>query len=134
LLLAELAGRALLPPPYQGLRTNLESDPVLGWRGPRRAIFEYATDGYYLHKVAWNSCGFHDRERALAKPPGVFRVLLLGDSMLEGAEVEGTRTWRAVLEEILNLHAPPGQRVEVMAAGAGGWSPAQELLYFEAEG
>ncbi len=133
LALVESAAR-FLPPPHPPAKTHITCDPVTGWRGPARGVFEYPTDGHYAHSVAWNSRGFRDRERSLKKEPNAFRIMMLGDSCLAGLEVEDSRTVRAVLEEILNTHAPAGRRFEVMAAGVTDWSPAQELAYFRAEG
>lgn len=62
----------------------------------------------------YNSLGFRDEELA-PKPPGVRRVLVLGDSFTEGQGVEERDTLVRVLERLLN-ESQPG-RFEVRNCG-----------------
>ena len=82
--------------------------------------------------VQINSRGLRDREIDPIKPPGVFRLLLLGDSFVEGAQVPLDDTVAKRLEAELN--ATTGPRVEVVNAGNAGFGTAQELLFLEHEG
>ncbi|MEO5617323.1 MAG: SGNH/GDSL hydrolase family protein [Candidatus Eisenbacteria bacterium] len=95
-----------------GLRAELKSeDPA-----DRRRI-----------RFATNSLGLRDVERSLAKPPGVYRVLLLGDSFVAGAQVPVDSTVSRVSERI--LAAALGHPVEVWNCGVSGYSTAQQLLF-----
>lgn len=136
LLLVELLTR-LLPPPYPQTEFNpnvlVTCDRTVGWRGLPGQSVEFATEGY-AHSVSWNSAGFHDGEHAVEKPPGVYRVMVLGDSFLEALQVNEAESSHQLLEQLLNETAPPGQPVEVISAGVSGWGPAQELAYFQNEG
>ncbi len=73
--------------------------------------------------------GLRDRRTSYAKPPGTVRVLLLGDSYLEGVQVQ---QWEGVaerLETLLNDGAPAP--VEVINAGVAAYGTAQQVLLFE---
>ncbi|MCC7367365.1 MAG: SGNH/GDSL hydrolase family protein [Chloroflexi bacterium] len=77
--------------------------------------------------------GLRDRRTSYEKPPGTFRVLLLGDSFLEGVQVQ---QWEGVaerLETALNQWSMQagGPRVEVINAGVAAYGTAQYLLLFE---
>jgi lysophospholipase L1-like esterase len=92
----------------------------------------------YRHKSADTSVWFQingqgmraERDYARAKPPGVKRIVSLGDSFTVGYEVEGDETFSAVLERELAKSLGP---VEVLNAGVSGYSNAEELLYLERE-
>lgn len=71
-----------------------------------------------------------DRDFAYEKPPGVKRVVALGDSYTVGYEVEGQQTFAEVLERELEAR---GHRLQVLNAGVSGYSTAEELLYLERE-
>lgn len=71
-----------------------------------------------------------DRDFAYAKPPGVRRVVSLGDSFTAGYEVAGEETFSSVLEREL---AARGIAAEVMNAGVSGYSTAEAALYLERE-
>ena len=78
---------------------------------------------------AVNSAGFRDREHALEKPPGVFRVAVLGDSFVEALQVPLEKTLFAVIErQLLQCDVLDGRTVEVLSFGVSGYGTAQELL------
>jgi hypothetical protein len=90
-------------------------------------------NGRYRHTSAefdyrWtnNALGMRDRERQWQKAPGAFRILVLGDSMVQGHGValEDSMAWQ--LEEHLRRRYP---RVEVLNGGIFGYSPLLEYLY-----
>jgi hypothetical protein len=66
-----------------------------------------------------NSAGFRGRERTLAKPPGVFRIAVLGDSIAMGSGVTEEETYAFRLERALAA-AHPGRRFEVLNLALGG--------------
>lgn len=61
-----------------------------------------------------NSLGFNDKEYALEKPPGVYRIVVLGDSYVEAKQVALEDTFHKLIEAQLNTR---GLRVEVIALG-----------------
>lgn len=81
---------------------------------------------------AWveiNSAGMRDREHTVAKPPGVFRIAVLGDSFAEAMQVDRERAFWAVLERRLRGCAWLGGREpEVLNFGVSGYGTAQELI------
>jgi len=83
--------------------------------------------------VSFNSRGLRDREIEPAKPPGAYRVLVLGDSFVEGAQVPVEDTVSRQLEPLLAT-AAPGRPVDAVNAGNAGFGTAQEVLYLEHDG
>jgi hypothetical protein len=111
-----------------------EPDPVLGARLiPGAHGWWTQEDREFLVPVQINHHGLRDIERDYAKAPGVFRVLVLGDSFVEAMHVPLEATFPHVLEQQLNTDAG-GRRIEVLSAGVSGYGTASELLYFEREG
>lgn len=90
--------------------------------------------GFVRSQVAINSCGMRDQERPIAKPPGTFRIALLGDSFAFGWGVEQEQTFAARLETKLNTRASPDRRFEVLNFGVPGYSTFQEVARFEESG
>ena len=83
-------------------------------------------------KFVTNRQGFRSYEDFhLEKPPGIFRVIALGDSTTEGFEVRQSYTYAAVLERYLRKN---GIRAEVFNTGISGFGTAEELIYLENEG
>lgn len=111
-------------------------DPVTGWSlQPGASGRWFNPQMEYDVEVVINSDGLRDVPRAtLDKPPGVFRILLLGDSYVEGLRVPLEQTFAKVLEQQLNAGAPVGQRFEVIPAGVSGWGTDQELLWLREHG
>ena len=77
--------------------------------------------------VAFNSAGMRDREHAMTKPEGVFRVLVLGDSFMEALQVPFEESFPSLVEH--ELSQGTGRRVEVVNASVSGWGTDDELTY-----
>jgi len=75
-----------------------------------------------------NSLGLHDREYPAQKPPGVFRILLLGDSMTEGGGLVLEATVAKQAEAILNARGCRSP-FEVVNGGVASYSPILQYLY-----
>lgn len=56
----------------------------------------------YINIVRWNGHGYFDRDYSYAKPPGVFRIVFIGDSYVEARQVPIHRTFHKQLESSLN--------------------------------
>jgi lysophospholipase L1-like esterase len=85
--------------------------------------------------VRINSLGLRDREFLPAKPPGVYRILVLGDSTTFGWGVSLDNTASKILERELNAQPPPGyQRFEVINAGTGNYDTVQEVTFYKTRG
>jgi lysophospholipase L1-like esterase len=85
--------------------------------------------------VSINSEGLRDREFSLEKPPGVYRVMMLGDSTTFGWGVKEEDTAAKFLERKLNASLPAGyNRAEVMNTGVGNYDTVQEVTYYETIG
>ncbi|MBX7184129.1 MAG: hypothetical protein K1Y01_03200 [Vicinamibacteria bacterium] len=106
-------------------------DPDLGWSKPENASGILRRSEYRV-ALKINSSGLRGPDIPLAKPPGVKRVLLLGDSFTEGYTVEEPLTVRARLEKELSsaLSTP----VQVINGGTAGWGTDQEVLFYEKSG
>ncbi len=87
--------------------------------------FEYCTSGII------NSRGMNDELIPFEKPPGERRILVLGDSFVEGVQVHRKNNFCEILEQMLNRdNIPP---VKVINAGVSSYSPILEYLYFREE-
>jgi len=120
LALAEIFVRLVAPQPT-GLSHQDRYGLAMHWPGITRYLPQYG------HDVTFNSVGMRDREHDLEKPPGVFRILLLGDSFMEALQVPFDSSFPALLER--GLAERTGKRVEVVSAGVSGWGTDDELRY-----
>jgi lysophospholipase L1-like esterase len=79
--------------------------------------------------VTTNAAGWRDQEYALAKPPGTFRVAVVGDSftMADGVEIEDV--YHSLLEERLN--AQGGRHYEFLNFGVAGYQLPQYVAVIE---
>jgi hypothetical protein len=103
------------------------ADPVTG------NMHRPYVEGWYREEgeayVTINSAGLRDREHSAAKPAGVVRILVLGDSYAEALQVPMEQTFWAIFERELNAcHAFGKNIVEVINLGVSGYGTAQELL------
>ena len=126
LLLVELLLAVFYPIPYS-LEVNMyfEADPYTGYRHKPDTLGMYNA----ATPARANSQGNRDDEVAIPKPPGVFRILLIGDSFTVGANVQEAEAYGQVLERLLNTSAE--QKVEVVNTGVGGWSPFQYAQFLK---
>jgi lysophospholipase L1-like esterase len=103
-------------------------DPELGWKHRPGA-----EDTYWGARVKINSYGMRGPERGPAKPAGVRRVLVLGDSVVFGLGLEDdAETLPARLER--ELEETADFPVECLDAAVCGWSPWQHQRFLAREG
>ena len=86
----------------------------------------------FTSRVTINSLGLRGPERGYAKPAGTRRILVLGDSFTEAAQVAERDSTVSRLESALNARGT--DRYEVLNAGIGGWGTGQQLVYLREEG
>jgi len=94
-------------------------------------VVHRAAKSYYDVRFRANWLGFKDVDHELEKPPGRFRILLLGDSFVEGVQVAPERHMARLLEE---LAAQDGFSLEVVAMGISGYGQSHELATYESLG
>lgn len=107
---------------------NWRYHPVLGWSQTPGMAYVVEIDGESV-QVEFNSLGFRDVERSLAKPPGVKRIAVVGDSFSEAIQVNIEDTYFRILEQELNRDREV--RWEVLNFGVGDFGNAQALLALE---
>ncbi len=82
-------------------------------------------------RVQLNSLGLRDVERELVKAPGTFRIGLLGDSMVEAAQVSQQATFAAIAERRLRAD---GYNLKLINLAIAGPSPIRQLWRLERRG
>lgn len=133
--LAEGVARFLGPPYEIGDEVHRmhQCDLAVGWRGlPNASTIIDWYDNRHVYQL--NNQGMHDTDHPFQKEAGVFRILMLGDSMIEAIEVAEPETSHQVLEDTLNARAPAGLTFEVINMGIFAWGPPQPPIYFQEEG
>ena len=102
-----------------------DSDPFTGFKLKPHGT-GYFHDGI---QATANSNGHRDNEVSMLRTPGVFRILLLGDSFTVGASVAQDEAYPQVLERMLNNDNT--RHIEIINAAVGGWGPFQYAQYYE---
>src|SRR4029079_10707424 len=77
--------------------------------------------------ITIDSLGLRDVERRREKPPGTYRVVLIGDSYVEDQQVPFDSCLSRRLER--RLAGTGGRQVEVWNCGVSGWTTGQEWMY-----
>ncbi|MBN1995822.1 MAG: hypothetical protein JW953_24260 [Anaerolineae bacterium] len=136
LLLLEIISQILsyreIPPTYM-------ADPILGTIHKPDVKTRFPFQEYGNGELTWstNNAGLReDQPTYFAKEPGVFRILVLGDSHTDGM-VNNAESYANVLETLLNEEAArqgSSGRHEVLNAGMGTYSPLQQLLWWRTYG
>src|SRR5262249_4671264 len=99
---------------------------ITDWGGSEFVTLKSAATGWPPWED-YNRDGLRDREHSVEKPPGVRRVVCLGDSVTLGYGIRPQEAWPQVLQDLL---AARGQRAEVFNVAFGGWSTRQELIAY----
>ncbi|MCP4167550.1 MAG: hypothetical protein GY759_16895 [Chloroflexi bacterium] len=127
----EMAVRVLGMDPPSG-------DPAFFWADDDRFgwYHEAGAEGYYFNPAGEyyayarvNSAGLIGQEYTEAKPDGVFRILVLGDSFTEGLRLPMDASFHSYIEQALNSGG--AQKVEVINAGVAGWGTDQHFCSTE---
>ena len=119
---AELYFRGQYESTREKLRESLSSASLCTAPSPnRKLIYTYASG-----KCGVNTHGYIDKERPLAKPSNVFRIVIIGDSVAQGYEVDVADRFGSVLEGLLN-DAASRIDYEVIVLARAGYSTSQEI-------
>ena len=78
---------------------------------------------FKLARLQTNSEGLHDREYALEKAPGTFRVVVLGDSQSMASGVNRDENYHAVIESRIDPRALGYDRIEFINFAVGASTP-----------
>ncbi len=82
-------------------------------------------------RVITNEFGMRAPSYTREKPPGVFRILMLGDSTLYGGQYLNQDELYARLLERKLRQERPGQEIQVFNMGVNGWGPFNELGFVQ---
>lgn len=127
LLTLEAAARLAFPATPTG-----DLDTHYGWAlKPHTGYVVYNPDTNQPIRYRTNAHGWKDVEHTYTKPPGVFRLVIVGDSNTWGV-VEPGQEYHRQLEQL--LHAAGYPQVEVIGLGVGGWGTDQILAAYQREG
>jgi hypothetical protein len=102
-------------------------DQYRGWGLEAGAHGWYRREGESYVRI--NRDGFRGADPGKAKPAGVVRIAVLGDSYVEAIQVAEDQTFTAVTgREFADCPRLKGKRVEAMNFGVDGYGTAQELV------
>lgn len=123
LAIGELLVRLVAPQPLVRLPAGVwASDSLLGWRRPPHLDVVMST-GERPVRFVTDADGF--RVAPDRPTPAPTRILMIGDSFVEGTQVPWEATLPAALER--RMSAALGRAVTVRAAAASAWDPTQYL-------
>lgn len=108
-----------------GEEEKLRMDPVSGWVPMEGKQFTHRGEGF--SRGWYNSLGMPDVERSVKKPPGVFRIALVGDSFTEGFSVQPPYRFGNLLEKRLNS-TYSGRKFEVLNFGVPAYNFGQKYI------
>ncbi len=115
-------------------RTTIELNPyyeyqnIPGIRTPRMI------EGDGVNILQTNAAGFAGKDYSYDKPAGTFRIMVIGDSFVEGKSIQAEKMFTALLEEKLNNEFNGSLKFEVIPRGTSSWSTENEVLYLKKEG
>lgn len=114
--------------------------PAYQYRFSSATYYEPIPNARFVHEreefsipVEYNAFGMRDRPRTPAKPAGVLRIALVGDSFAEAKEVPLDSTVAQRIERVLAAEFP-SRVVEVLNFGVAGFGTAASAIRFETLG
>lgn len=129
----ELFARSLIP---ANEINKLVFDPLLGHARPKSVSGRYTTTEFST-LVQFNQSGFRDSDWPEEKSADVFRIAVLGDSYVEGAQVERHELLTSRLQHYLLdpqfLASVGAHKVEVLNFGVSGYGTTQQLLLLQSQ-
>lgn len=123
-LVLEIALQVIVPLVFRPRFSKI--DPDLGWHHNSSVSYMEETEGH-KYRLSYDADGYRPARHREEKQPDVPRLLIIGDSFVDAAEVGDQETFAWLLGECL-------PNVEVINLGVYGYSTAQELLLLERDG
>ena len=105
--------------------------PEAGMVFKPNAIVKYTNGFEFWTQDSTNSLGFMDAEPIIPKPPGTFRVLLVGDSIVEALQVPLAQKTQTLLNAAFRK-AMPDRNVDVHAVSRSGQGQGSQLGLYNA--
>ncbi|HOC73103.1 MAG TPA: hypothetical protein PKL54_09820 [Candidatus Hydrogenedentes bacterium] len=134
-LLVEGGARLFLPPPPQSAGKLRPHDEALYTLLPGSTVHtphKRNDGGTFIVRYDVSSQGIRDREFA-PKTPGLYRIVMLGDSYTHGHALALEQTIPRRLEGFLRERMP-GVPLEVANCGVGAYAPWQERIFLRERG
>jgi hypothetical protein len=134
ILLAEVALHVLDHPRAEVSQNRVlaEHDTLLGWRNIPGGHATIGTDEYRV-TLTYNERGLRGDVIPYDKPSNTTRVMLVGDSFVDGYSIDlDDRVGELLETRLRELH--PGRAFQVISLGTGGYGTDQEALWLEHEG
>ena len=128
-LVAVLAVEGVLAFAGLGEEELFKLDPEIGTIHMTNKSITWRKEGYARSYL--NANGLRETNVTEAKPAGVYRIVLLGDSQVEGIQVPLELTAGQLLEK--RLTKALGRPVQVLNFGVSGYSTVQEFLLMKRE-
>lgn len=106
-------------------RFQLSSNPKIGFEPVPGLHYDGKNLSFYDYQGASNRLGYRDTDHPIAKPPGVYRIVVLGDSIAAGLKVERFEdTFPPILQGLLRQ---AGVNAEVINLAVSGYNTQQEV-------
>ncbi len=103
--------------------------PEVGYAGRPNIRGVQSSEG--VSELALNAHGFHDVDHSLEKAPGVFRLMVVGNSYSMATQVSRAEGFVAKLgDELRQCPALSGREVETINLGVEGYTIHQQYLMF----
>ena len=113
-------------------RFRLTSNPRIGYEPVPKLDYRGEALTFYDYRGSSNALGYRDRDHAVGKPRGVYRILVLGDSIAAGLGIlDYGRTFPGMLEGLLRRR---GVEAEVLNFAVTGYNTMQEVATLEERG
>jgi hypothetical protein len=128
--IAEIYFRAKGEFPRNQIRAPIAFVPDVGFLYQPDSQIRWTNGMDFWTEQGTNSLGFADREPTIPKPPGTFRILLVGDSFVEALQVPLEQKLQTQLVASLSRRLID-RRFDAVAMGFMGTGQANQLAYME---